>query len=475
MKEMARRDFLKLGAAGLAVASLGSSVTWGPLARKANAVVEATYFDAETMSFPSGVGISVVNDANANFSKVLCFQQRGTTAVKNGQNFSGEGSIVRTRARASQNSSGGWPVAAVLVDGREVARWTINTTSLQMYSANVSPSVSAGVHNVSLQAVQGLSGPGTLYVDFVQFQRPDAPTQTPTENLVVHGIYAKGISTGPANPQWGDLSQIQNYTNLVGKKPTLVHGFQQIQDSINVSGINNVLANYPEFMLTLEVGGMNLGQILAGQADGHFDRIGRTLGSINHTIYVRLMHEMNGNWYSHSASRVSDGEPKYRDAFRRGVSRMKAAGGSNLRFVWCPNVRAPVWGGPPLRNFYPGDDVVDILGLDGYAGYRSSTPFTFNIVFDTAVDEICAIHPSKPLWLCEWGMDTWDYSAAEKDLFFDAARASFKTQHYSRVKASLYFHSTQEGYRWRVDDPVACLDNYQGLINDPVYQGTSLL
>jgi len=473
MKEMARRDFLKLGAAGLAVASF-SSVTLGPLARKADAVVEATYFDAETMSFPAGVGISIVNDTSANFGKVLCFQYIAT-AVKNGQNFSGEGSIVRIRARASQNGIGGWPVAAVLVDGREVARWTVNTTSLQMYSANVSPGVSAGAHNVSLQAVGGTTGPGTLYVDFVQFQRPDAPTQTPTGNLVVHGIYARGISTGPSNPQWGDLSQLTNYTNLVGKKPYLVHGFQQFGDVISVSGINNVLANYPQYMLTLEAGGLNLDQILAGQADSNFDRIGRNLGSINHTIYVRLMHEMNGNWYSYSASRVSDGERKYRDAFRRGVNRMKAAGGSNLRFVWCPNVRAPVWGGNPLRNFYPGDDVVDIFGLDGYAGYRTSTPFTFNIVFDAAVDEICAIHPSKPLWLCEWGMDAWDYSAAEKEQFFDAARASFKTQRYSRVKASLYFHSTQEGYRWRVDDPIASLDNYKGMINDAVYQGTSIM
>jgi hypothetical protein len=42
------------------------------------------------------------------------------------------------------------------------------------------------------------------------------------------------------------------------------------------------------------------------------------------------------------------------------------------------------------------------------------------------------------------------------------------------VKCSSYFHSTQEGYRWRVDDPPEGLDNYQRLINDPVYQGASL-
>jgi hypothetical protein len=112
--------------------------------------------------------------------------------------------------------------------------------------------------------------------------------------------------------------------------------------------------------------------------------------------------------------------------------------------------------------------------LDGYAGYRPATPFTFNSVFDAAVAEITAIHSSKPLWLCEWGMDAYDYSAAEKERFFDDARAALNSQAYSRVKASLYFNSNQEGYRWRVDDPVASLDNYQRLVNDPIYQGNAL-
>ena len=473
MKEMARRDFLKLGAAGLAVASLGGSVTLGPLARKAGAAVEVVYFECEAMSFASGSGISVVSEVSANAGNALRFTAP-VSAFKNGVGFPAVASIVRVRARSHQRSAGRNPVMVVLVDGREVGRWTVNTKDYAMYTASISPVVAPGAHNVELRVDSEMGGPAKLVVDFIQFQGEEGGTPGGTTSIV-HGIYARGISTDPANPQWGDLSNVNNYSNLIGKRPVIVHGFQQIQDSISVGGINNVLANYPEFMLTLEAGGMNLDEMLAGQADSHFDRIGRDLGSINHTIYVRLMHEMNGNWYSYSASRVSDGESKYRDAFRRGVSRMKAAGGSNLQFVWCPNVRAPVWGGNPLVTFYPGDDVVDILGLDGYAGYRTQAPFTFNIVFDAAVDEICAIHASKPLWLCEWGMDAWDYSAAEKEQFFDDARASFKTQHYSRVKASLYFHSTQEGYRWKVDDPQACLDNYQGMINDPVYQGTSLL
>ena len=462
-RSMSRSDFLHLGAGALAAASLG------PLARRAEAAqVEVVYFDAETMGYSSGSRIYVVSDSNANFQKALEMNMR-SSAFKYRVSFPSHANEVRIKARAVWGSESR-PVVAVLVDGREVGRWTVDSATYTVPSATFSPVVGAGTHDVELRAVSGMYGDNTLYVDFVQFRRSENVPLGP----VAHGIYARGIASGPANPQWGDLSNVDAYSQLVGKRPIIVHGFQQFHDAIPVSGIRHLLANYPEFMLTLESGSMNLDQILAGQADAHFDRIGRDLRYVPHTIFVRLMHEMNGNWYPYSASKVSDGRRKYRDAFRRGVTRMKAAGGSNLRFVWCPNVGAPVWTSDPLADFYPGDDVVDILGLDGYAGYRPQTPLTFNLVFDAAVAEITDIHPTKPLWLCEWGMDAWDYSAAEKERFFDDACAALKLPSYSRVKASLYFHSTQEGYRWQVNDPVACMDNYQRLVNDPIYQGTAL-
>jgi hypothetical protein len=465
-RPISRSDFLQLGAGVLAVATLGT------LARRAEAAqLQVVYFDAETMSYSSASSIYVASDPAANFQKALEMHLR-SSAFKYRVYFPANANEVRIKARAVQGWEG-WPVVAVLVDGREVGRWTINSTTYLVPSATISPVVEAGTHDVELRAVGGMRGAGTLYVDFVQFRRPENNSPA-TGTSVVHGIYARGITSGQANPQWGDLSQLTNYTNLVGKKPILVHGFQQFHDTIPVSGITHLLANYPEFMLTLESGSLNLDQLLAGQADAHFDRIGRDLGRIPHTIFVRLMHEMNGNWYPYSASRVADGQRKYREAFRRGVTRMKEAGGSNLRFVWCPNVRAPVWQSDPLIGFYPGDDVTDVLGLDGYAGYRPSIPFTFQSVFSAAVAEITAIHSSKPLWLCEWGMDAWDYSAAEKERFLDDARVALGTQPYSRIKASIYFHSNQEGYRWRVDDPIECLDNYQALVNDSIYQGTAL-
>jgi hypothetical protein len=294
-RSISRSDFLQLGAAGaLAVASFGT------LARRAEAAqVEVVYFDAETMSYSSEYKIYVVSDPAANFQRALEMKRR-SSAFKYRVNFSANANEVRIRARAVQGSEG-WPVVALLVDDREVGRWTVDSATYMVLSATFSPVVGAGTHDVELRAAGGMRGIGTLDVDFVQFRRPEVEPP-PTGALIAHGIYAKGISTGPANPQWGDLSQLTNYSNLVGKRPVIVHGFQQFHDWISVSGIQNVLASYPEFLLTLESGELNLDQILAGQADAHFDRIGRDLGSIGHTIFVRLMHEMNGNWYPQTAS-----------------------------------------------------------------------------------------------------------------------------------------------------------------------------
>jgi beta-mannanase len=470
MKEMARRDFLKLGAAGLAVASLGGSVNLGPLARKADATpVEVAYFECETMSFDSGSGISVVGDAAANSDQALRFTVPAS-AFKNGVGFLAEGSTIHVRARSKQNNNGRWPVMAVLVDGRQQGRWTINTTGYAVYTASISPAVAAGSHNIQLQAVSRISGPGTIVADFIQFEREDSGGGTTAP--IVHGAYSN-MRGGDANPQWGDTTNLDNYASVVGDKPILAHGFQQFYDLLSVSGINSVLSKYPEFMLTLESGGLNLDQIVAGAADADWRRIGASLAQIPHRVYVRLMHEMNGDWYSYSTSKVADGERKYRDAYRRFVNTIRAAGASNVLMVWCPNVRAPIWGGNPLANFYPGDDVVDILGLDGYAGWvNNGYYFTFYDVFNGAVDEMRGLNPNKPLWLCEWNCDS--RLGYDKARFYGDALVALKTERYSQVKASIIFDSDQEGHNWFVDSSTSALAAYRALVNDPVYQGTSV-
>ncbi len=83
-------------------------------------------------------------------------------------------------------------------------------------------------------------------------------------------------------------------------------------------------------------------------------------------------------------------------------------GVSNVKGVWCPNVGRPVWDAPyPMNNFYPGDDYVEWIGLDGYnyAGSRSMPWCSFQEIFGSSYDEIIKLAPTKPLTLAETASD----------------------------------------------------------------------
>jgi len=53
---------------------------------------------------------------------------------------------------------------------------------------------------------------------------------------------------------------------------------------------------------------------------------------------------------------------------------MRAVPGAHFKFDWTVN---PAIANIPLSNWYPGDDVVDIIGVDAYdAGVPASVPFS---------------------------------------------------------------------------------------------------
>src|SRR5690606_23820125 len=79
-------------------------------------------------------------------------------------------------------------------------------------------------------------------------------------------------------------------------------------------------------------------------------------------VYLRPFPEMNGDWVPWN------GQPdQFRDAWRRMAAIFELAGASNVRCVFSPNVTdSPRTEENRLEAYYPGDDVVDVLALDGY-------------------------------------------------------------------------------------------------------------
>lgn len=84
-------------------------------------------------------------------------------------------------------------------------------------------------------------------------------------------------------------------------------------------------------------------------------------------IYVRTGWEFNGGWFPWT---VHGGRGEdFKKAFQQFVTTFRSVS-PRFRFDWCPAVGDQVYGGDgkpvKLANYYPGDEYVDVIGLDIY-------------------------------------------------------------------------------------------------------------
>jgi hypothetical protein len=105
----------------------------------------------------------------------------------------------------------------------------------------------------------------------------------------------------------------------------------------------------------------SLAQVVAGGADTYFRMVGEALVRGGYADAVlRIGWEFNGSWYPWS---VKYDQTNWVPAYRHIVAVFRGVPGSKFKFDWNPNLGQGVM---PPDQFYPGDDVVDFIGLDVY-------------------------------------------------------------------------------------------------------------
>ena len=111
--------------------------------------------------------------------------------------------------------------------------------------------------------------------------------------------------------------------------------------------------------MLVDEGAPTLAQGASGEFDGHFRDLARTLiGGGYGDAFVRIGWEFNGNWYSWAAAKDPAAFKAY---WRRIALAMRSVMGAHFQFDWNPTTADG-----PLDEVYPGDDVVDVIGLDVY-------------------------------------------------------------------------------------------------------------
>jgi beta-mannanase len=155
----------------------------------------------------------------------------------------------------------------------------------------------------------------------------------------------------------------------------------------------------------------SLAHVAAGQYDDTFENVARAIAKVYPHAIIRIGWEFNADWYSWSAKgRAQD----YVNAFRH-VAKIFKSASHDFTIDWCPDHGFSA--NMPADTAYPGDDVVDVIGMDFYNDYRwgnyKDDPEkrwewykTFSYGLDWQV-KFAAAH-NKPMSMPEWGVNRDD-------------------------------------------------------------------
>ncbi|MDS1115996.1 glycosyl hydrolase [Gordonia westfalica] len=207
------------------------------------------------------------------------------------------------------------------------------------------------------------------------------------------------------------FTSIERLASLAGAKPHFVQLFAATEDSLPVGTLDLILGSGATPILTLEPWRPDKGHIqseyaLSTIANGRHDlvlsRWATELAAWPHRILLRFAQEMNGSWYPWSIGVNNNTAAEYRAAWSR-MHSIVSDRAPQVRFVWAPN--AITAGTRDFTDCYPGDDVVDYLGLDGYNWGQSPGHHwqSADKLFSRSLSALQLLSPGRPILITEVG------------------------------------------------------------------------
>lgn len=198
-----------------------------------------------------------------------------------------------------------------------------------------------------------------------------------------------------------------------------------------------------------------LGQINDGQDDAWIRQQAEAIKRFGKPIFLRLMPEMNGDWYGGFSGRPA----AFIAAWRRIHRIFDQVGASNVVWVWCPNATPHDW-----DRYYPGNSYVDLIGVDGFSSVRWGLR-SFRQIFGQFLAHFAG---RKPLMIVETAADSGAaaFISGMRHYLQDVAGPRYG------VVAVCWFDTDTSGPgNWRVDQTPASWRAWLSLAHDPYFGG----
>lgn len=266
---------------------------------------------------------------------------------------------------------------------------------------------------------------------------------------------------------WNGMEPVHALETELGRRLDIVHWFAGWDTPFYPAMVEAVAEGGRAPLISWQPVERSLAEIADGVHDEYVRAWARGVAGTAGTagrVYVRPFPEMNGEWTSWN------GDPAgLRRAWRRLAMLFAEEGADNVRWVFSPNVTdEPRTEANRMENYYPGDDVVDVLALDGYnwgSTREWSTWTPFEEVFRGGYDRITRLG-TQPVWFAELASadEGGDKAAWVRDMF--------RSEAFPRLKALVWFDEDKEA-DWRVTSAPGVVDAFRaGLGGSPGTDGT---
>lgn len=215
-------------------------------------------------------------------------------------------------------------------------------------------------------------------------------------------------------------------------------------------------------------------QIRAGKHDAYITQFAQAAAAYHYPFVLRVLHEMDGNWYPWGYG--VNGNTNIADltgAYRHIVDLFRAAGASNVQFVWNPtavNAQFVTTYGSMERQAYPGDTYANWVALDGYNN-NPSTWRSLQDVFQPSYQLVTGFSQS-PMMLFEMGsVENPQDPTAKANWILQGFLTTIPSQ-FPRVRVAAWFNSVNGS---GLDDSLTSSPNamaaWKQVVASPLYQG----
>lgn len=275
-------------------------------------------------------------------------------------------------------------------------------------------------------------------------------TTTPVPNNDNQNLSGLVFESGVYN--MNKAAEITNFENGRGKKVDIVTVFpsRESWEKLQNTWFMDDERIPSGFKGTLSVGmpmwpqDGNLTDAASGAYNDEWTNFARSLAAKYPTAYVRLGWEMNINdWYYKATPATAE---DWKKAFRLAVTAMKKVA-PKLRIIFNPNAGPGQTGTEDATTFYPGDEYVDLIGIDAYdwwPGYTNEANINYHRDQKYGWNwwlEFAKAH-NKKFTLPEWGIaPANENSGGDNDMYINFVY-SWLQQNKQWVQMECYFQES---------------------------------